>query len=190
VTNELMPATQGVGPLLQRDYWAVLDDCTLKPSEVISHIKAHFCELPPPALVSFTAPGGIRKGLDLDIVIKPGQQCCVRVIHEDTQSLTLGTLQGHPEAGRITFGAYRNPNGDVIFHIRSRARSASTPEWIGFMAIGDAMQTNTWTDFITNTAAAVGARIKGVIHADTEEVEPLPEDDDPLESPTYRAVGD
>ena len=61
---------------------------------------------------------------------------------------------------------------------------------LGFLAIGDAMQTNTWSDFINNTAAAVGAHIADVIHADTKEVEDLPEDDHPLQSPTFLAVGD
>ena len=78
----------------------------------------------------------------------------------------------------------------MIFHIRSRARSASTAERLGFLAIGDAMQTNTWTDFINNTAAAVGAHIPDAIRADAKEVEDLPEDDYPLESPTFVAMGD
>jgi hypothetical protein len=189
-TSELVPASKGVGPLLQRDYWAVLADYDDKPSALMSYIRQHFCEFPPGEIVHFTAGRGIVLGADIDIAIAPAQQCCVRVVHHDAQSFTLGTLTGHPEAGRITFGAYRNPLGEVILHIRSRARSSRLPERIGFMAIGDAMQTNTWTDFIVNVAARVGARIEGVIHADTEEVEPLPADDDPLDSPTYLAVGD
>lgn len=188
--SQLLPASRGVGPLLQRDYWAVFLGCPLKPSELISYVKAHFCELPPQALVSFAAPAGMRPGADLDIQIKPSQQCCVRVVHADPQSFTLGTLDGHPEAGRITFGAYRNPAGDVVFHIRSRARSSTLGKRLGFLAIGDAMQTNTWTDFIRNTAAAAGAQIQQAIHADTQTVEAGAEDDDPLESPTFLAVGD
>jgi hypothetical protein len=162
----------------------------MKPSELITQVKQNFCRLPPAALVSFDAPAGIAKDADLDIVIKPGQRCAVRVIHEDAQSITFGTLSGHPEAGRITFGAYRNPAGHVIFHIRSRARSTSLLKRLGFLALGDAMQTNTWTDFIKNTAALAGASIAGVIHADTEGVDELPEDDEPLRSPTFLAVAD
>ena len=188
MTNELIPATKGTGPLLQRDYWAVFDDCSLSPAEVISHVKQHFCTLPPSALVEFAAPDGTRLGARLDIIIRPGQHCAVRVIHEDTQSLTLGTLTGHPEAGRITFGAYRNPARDVIFHIRSRARSSDSFKLVGFLALGEAMQTNTWTDFIRNTAAQLGSSI-GAIHADTIAVDEVPEDDEPLDSPTFLAVG-
>lgn len=189
VSDGLLPATRGSGPLLQRDYWAVLDGCSLAPAELIEEVKQQFCRLPPASLVGFTAADGMGRGARLDIVIKPGQQCAVTVIHEDDQSLTLGTLEGHPEAGRITFGSYRNPAGDVIFHIRSRARSTTAIKRIGFLAIGDAMQTNTWTDFIRNVAALAGASIPGVIHADTETVEEVPEDDEPLRAPTFLATG-
>lgn len=162
----------------------------MKPSEVMARVKAHFCELPPPSLVRFVAPAGLRTNADVDIRIMPGQACRVRVMHEDVQSITFATVEGHPEAGRITFGAYRNPAGDVIFHIRSRARSASTAGRAGFLAIGDAMQTNTWTDFINNTAAAIGAHIPDAVRAEAKEVEDLPEDDLPLQSPTFLSVGD
>ncbi|WP_157899649.1 hypothetical protein [Luteitalea pratensis] len=50
--------------------------------------------------------------------------------------------------------------------------------------------TNLFTDFTNNTAAAVGAPIRDAIRADTTVVDELPEDDDPLQSPTFLAVGD
>ena len=190
VSADLLAATQGAGPLLQRDYWAVFTGSPLTPSDVMAYVKAHFCSLPPASLVSFDAPHGLARDATLNIVIKPSQACAVRVVHETPQSVTLATLQGHPEAGRITFGAYRNVDGHVIFHIRSRARSATTLKRVGFLAIGDAMQTNTWTDFIRNTAAGVGAHIAGAIHADTQHVDETPEDDAPLIAPTFTAEGD
>lgn len=156
----------------------------------MAHVKKQFCELPPASLVRFVAPTGVNKDAELDIRIVPAQSCRVRVVHDDAQSITFGTLEGHPEAGRITFAAYRNRAGEVIFHIRSRARSASTAKRVGFLAIGEAIQTNTWSDFINNAAAAVGAHIPDAIRAETKEVEELPEDDHPLQSPTFLAVGD
>jgi hypothetical protein len=189
--SELLPASQGVGPLLQRDYWAVLSDCRMVPVDVIRYIRDHFSELAPAALVEITAPtGGIAIGAELDICIKPGYECGVRVVHDNGQSFTLATLLGHPEAGRITFGAYRSTAGDLILHIRSRARSSTFGNRFGFLLLGDAMQTMTWADFITNTAAAVGTHVQGVIHADTKAVDPLPEDDYPMAHPTFLAVGD
>jgi hypothetical protein len=190
VENELLPATSGAGPLLQRDYWAILAGCAWKPSEIMTYVKTHFCELPPPSLVQFAAPAGLNLNAELDIRIVPAQSCRVRVMHDDAQSLTFGTLPGHPEAGRITFGAYRNTAGEVIFHIRSRARSSSRANRVGFLAVGEAMQTNTWSGFINNIAPAVGARVDGAIRAETKEVEELPEDAHSLPSPTFLAVGD
>lgn len=188
--TDLMPAAEGAGPLLQRDYWAVFDPCDRSPSEVMTYVKAHFCELPPEALVHFTATEGIGLGARLDIVIRPAQDCAVRVVHDTPQSVTLGTLEGHPEAGRITFGAYRNDDGQVVFHIRSRARASSGPALVGFFAIGEAMQTDTWTDFINNAATALGARIEGPIRAETIEVDDRPDDAGGRQAPTFQAVGD
>ena len=193
MNDEILPATEGAGPLLQRDYWAVLEDCPLKPSEVMERVVASFCELPPPALVHFApanGDGSLDRDAEIHIDIKPAQHCRVRVIHRDRNSITLGTLVGHPEAGRITFGCYRNPNRDVIFHIRSRARSSSTGHLLGFRAVGDAMQTNTWTDFINNTAALIDTPIKGVIHVEKKEVEEEREDAEPLVAPTFIAEAD
>lgn len=187
--DELTSAADGSGPLLQRDYWAVLDGCRLTPSEVMAHVKGTFCELPPASLVAFVAPHGLDLEAELDIHIKPMQECRVRVTHCDAQSLTLGTLAGHPEAGRITFGAYRNPSGDIVFHIRSRARSSNAGTFLGFRAIGEAMQTNTWTGFIHNIAAGLGAQVRDAIRADTKRVDDGPDDGLPLNKPTFAAVG-
>jgi len=62
----------------------------------MTHVKSHFCELPPAALVAFDAPAGLTRDAELDIRIVPAQSCRVRVMHEDAQSVTLGTLEGHP----------------------------------------------------------------------------------------------
>lgn len=190
MSDELQPAAHGAGSLLQRDYWAVFATCDKTPSEVMTHVKSRFCEFPPSALVTFSAPNGAALDAELDIVITPAQGCRVRVLHEDAQSLTLGTLEGHPEAGRITFGAYRNRARAVIFHIRSRARSADTVRLLGFLAVGEAMQTDTWTDFINNVAASLDVRIEGAIRAETSAVDEVPEDGPDQRCPTYLAVGD
>lgn len=189
MTEELLPATRGAGPLLQRDYWAVMDGASCTPSDLMRLVTDHFCELPPINLVQFAAPHGVAVGSQIDIHIVPAQDCAVRVIHRSDQSITLGTMEGHPEAGRITFGAYTNPEGELIFHIRSRARSTTLAKRLGFMAIGEAMQTSTWTDFIRHTAALAGATIRDVIHADTQTVEELADDDEPLQRPTFVAHG-
>jgi hypothetical protein len=193
IEEPIIAAPEGAGPLLERDYWAVLADCTLTPSAIIDHVASHFCEFPPAALVNFELQRVDRSfalGDDVDIHIRPATHCRVRVIHRDSNSFTFGTLAGHPEAGRITFGAYRNPAGDVILHIRSRARASSTGRLIGFFAIGDAMQTNTWADFIRHAAQSMDLQIGGAIHVEKRAVEETADDAEPLDAPTFIARGD
>jgi hypothetical protein len=193
--NLLLPE-QGAGPLLQRDYWAVIKDCKHPPSVVMDWVARRFPEFAPRELCVFSWADEARAGeplrLDdeLTVKIQGAGTFGVRVIHKDAQSFTLATLPGHPEAGRITFGAYRNEHGDVIFHIRSRARSGSTFHYVGFVTAGEAMQTNTWTEFVLRAAVTCGEGVMGVIHADTTELEDEPEGGDPEHGPTFVAKGD
>jgi hypothetical protein len=192
-SSPLQPASRGVGPLFQRDYWAVIDRCRYSPREVIALVAARFPDFPPADTVCFRRAGGAAGPLDvgdeLDIDIRMAGRCHVRVIHRDPCSLTLGTLEGHPEAGRITFGAYRNDRGDVIFHIRSRARSRSRAEYFGFLTGGDPMQTATWTDFVNSVAITCGEGVIGFVNAETAAVDPseMTAADETMDGPTYVA---
>lgn len=190
--DELVGAEQGAGPLLQRDYWAVIRNSGLSPRELGELLSRRFGAFAPPELVRFRRVGGddepLEVGDSLEVEIQLSGTAGVRVVHRDERSITMGTLRGHPEAGRITFGAYRNPRGDVIFHIRSRARSSSESKYVGFLAAGEAMQTNTWTDFIDRLANSVGEGVIGSIHVETREIDDAGEE--PMDSPTFIATGD
>ncbi len=189
----LSPAPGGVGPLLQRDYWAVVERCRLRPSEVMDRVARWFEALAPEDVAAFRrrGPGGhpLDVGDELEVRIAGAGTCEVRVLHRDAQSLTLGTLRGHPEAGRITFGAYRNRRGDVVFHIRSRARAGSALQLLGFLAVGDALQTRAWTDFVDHVAHLAGEGVKGWITADKRSCADEPEAAVRSE-PTFAARGD
>ena len=194
--DELLLPEQGAGPLLQRDYWAVIRGARCGPAELRDWVERRFPEFAPAELCVFERQDASRDGQPLElgeelrVKIQGAGTFGVRVIHKNAQSFTLATLPGHPEAGRITFGAYRNEPGDVIFHIRSRARSGSLFHYVGFMAGGEAMQTNTWTEFVTRAATTAGEGVLGVVHADTQQLEDEPEDTDPEKDPTYEARGD
>lgn len=187
----LILAIHGSGPLLQRDYWAVIDQSRLSPPELAGLLARDFCTFAPEELVRFDReiPGDLRVGEEIGVNIRMAGECRVRVLHRDENSLTLGTLQGHPEAGRITFGSYRNNQGDVVFHIRSRARASSPAIYAGYMTAGEPMQTNTWTDFIDRVAHTVGAGVKGVIHVETNEIDDAVDGPGCECTPTFQAVG-
>lgn len=173
-------AEDGHGPLLERDYWAVIRAPSGSPEELADLVARRFQAFAPPSLVRFLRPadadGPLEVGDEMQVRIRAAGTHAVRVIHRDARSLTVVTLSGHPEAGRITFGAYRNGRGDVLFHIRSRARAASRMRLLGFLVAGDPMQTNTWTDFINRVATTFGDGVRGRVHAEKRTVEAEPGD--------------
>lgn len=190
----LVLASDGTGPLLQRDYWAVIRNSRKTAKEIGAILAEDFSRFAPDELVKFDRVDGssdpLEPGVELTVQIRLAGECRVRVIHRDENSVTLATVKGHPEAGRITFGAYPNEKGDVIFHIRSRARASSNVRYAGFLAVGEPMQTNTWTDFVDRVAHTVGEGVVGVIHADTTEVSDEPDDPEVICSPTFLATGE
>ncbi|HEX7119886.1 MAG TPA: DUF1990 family protein [Longimicrobiales bacterium] len=190
----VLPSWRGVGPLLQRDYWAVIEDCRLTPPEVIELVARRFPDFAPDELAAFRRLDGAARPLDvgdeMEVRIRMTGTFRVRVVHRDRNSLTIATLLGHPEAGRITFGAYRNDVGDVIFHIRSRARSGSTRYYAGFLAMGDAMQTETWAEFVNRVAATTGAGVLAFVHAETRKLPGDAEGPEALRRPTFLARGE
>ena len=189
----LAPASGGVGPLVQRDYWCVIDRCAMRPPELLAFVRRRFPELPPEEFAAFEPSGGdgapLEVGDELRISIPGAGRVAVRVVHLDTNSLTVGTLQGHPIAGRITFGAYPNDRDDVIFHIRSRSRASSRLHYLGHLTVGDPMQSTTWTDFLDRLAHTVGEGVVGVIHEDEKEIQDDGDPDVSAISPTFTARG-
>lgn len=184
-------ACKGVGPLLQRDYWGVIANCTCPPDQFGTLLAERFAELAPDELARFRRTDGgtgpLEVGDEMEVQIRLAGEFGIRVLHRDANSLTLSTLHGHPEAGRITFGAYRTENGDVVFHVRSRARSSSRMHLAEYLAAGEGMQTAAWADLIRNVARATGDGLFGEIHAET--VEAVDSEDDDGDGPTFAARG-
>lgn len=188
-TTGLQGPDTGRGRLLERDYWGVIEAPRGGPEALAEMVAARFPAFAPSELATFLRPaesdGPLQVGDELEVRIVGAGSFGVRVVHRDSRSLTVATLPGHPEAGRITFGAYRNHDGDLVFHIRSRARSASQTRLIGFLFAGDPMQTNTWTDFVNQVGLTFGEGLLGMVHAEKRTVEPEP-GDHALDRPTFR----
>jgi hypothetical protein len=193
--RDLLTAPAGVGPLLQRDYWAVIAGCRARPSEIVADLCRRFPDYAPPELVVFSRAGDsgggpLVVGDELEVKIRGAGYSRVRVVSREPQTLTLATLAGHPEAGRITFGGYRNQHGEVVFHIRSRARSSSGIKYFGFLTAGEPMQTSTWADFVEAVALSFGQGVRGAVQAETRVIQDEAFDPARLCGPTYRAEGD
>ncbi|MBW3623913.1 MAG: DUF1990 domain-containing protein [Armatimonadetes bacterium] len=192
VGQEVVPATDGAGPLLQRDYWAVIEGTRCTPEELFRLVVEDFPAFAPGEIACFNYfPDGSAGPLDLDmemaIEIRHAGICHVRVVHKDDRSLTLRTLDGHPEAGRITFGAYYDRTGRLKFRIRSRARSSDPLRYVGYQLFGKGMQTLTWVTFVERVAKASGGWIHGEVHVETNEVTDTLADQGELDTPTFVA---
>lgn len=190
-TSELKHASEGAGPLLQRDYWAVIEGSRRTPEELMQVVAADFARFGPEEVVCFSRPEGatapLTEGDSLHVHIKGGGHCDVQILHSDLLSLTLSTVEGHPEAGRITFSAACNSDGNLEFHIRSRARAADLLHWVGWMLFGKHVQKRCWEGFIQRVADDAGGQIVGEISEETREVEETAADRGQIAAPTLCA---
>lgn len=117
----------GVGKLYHRVYetrFKISDEALEKL------LDKFFCDInyfSPQLIATFhpTCPKGerVKTGDDIDIRISGPWNGPVRVAHADRTQLTLVTLKGHLEAGKIRFEFRKNQNAEVVFRIESLARS-------------------------------------------------------------------
>lgn len=184
-------AADGTGPLLQRDYWAVVEHSACAPEQAMRKVLEKFPEFAPSELADFACAGPLeqplREGDEMQLNIKLSGLCQVRIVQVDERSLTMRTLEGHPEAGRITFVAYYDEQGQLILRIRSRARASTSLKAIGYNLFGKAMQTQVWIVFIERLAAACGGTIRDGVQTNAQEIDGNITDTGELDTPTFVA---
>ena len=183
---QIQHAARGHGPLWQRDYRARIRGSRLSPEEIIHLARRDFPALSPKELADFSKAGStpLAVGEDMKVVIQGYGECGVRCVHIAPRSFTLRTLEGHFEAGRITFGAHEE-NGDLVFRIRSRARSVDRLRHAGYKLIGQKLQEQVWTTFIERVIEKTGGELKGDITVETQEVKATLADMGELDIPTF-----
>jgi hypothetical protein len=182
-------AADGEGPLWQRDYIGVIVDTQYAPEDVARMLLTEFPRFSPDALARFTRRTDpaqpLQLGEDIEIDLKGYGHCAVRVVHLDSRSLTLRTLEGHLEAGRITFGAYHDELGRLVFRIRSRSRIAGPIRYVGYRLFGMPLQASIWTEFIRRVCHAVGGQLVGEVRVEDRKVEDSAADRGEWDHPTF-----
>lgn len=183
---DVLTAAHGAGPLLQRDYWAPLWGTVFMPGGIMRLVASKFPSLADPkiATFSFVQPPPLEIGHEMQIEIRGYGSCHVRVVEHGLLTLTLRTLEDHFEAGRITFGSWRE-EGELLFKIRSRARIRSKPHSWGWAAGGWKAQEQLWKHFVKNLAAECGAAEPDEVHEETCEVQATLADLGELDTPTF-----
>ncbi|MEW4567604.1 DUF1990 family protein [Tautonia sp. JC769] len=174
-------ASQGYGPLLKREYVAVIDGSDCTPEAVADRIRNEFTTFAPRETARFECKSRgkgepLELGDVLDIRLSLVGSCRVKVVHLDDRSITLRTMDGHPELGRITFVSDRDDRGRVRFGIVSRTRANGLANFTGFLLMGKQMQSRCWINFIGNLAEACGGRVLDAVKVRTVAVEETPAD--------------
>jgi hypothetical protein len=153
-------------------------------------MRTSFERFSAPEWAEFSRPGDDGKPLEvgdtLRVEIAGAGPCGVRMTHVDEYSLTMRTLEGHPESGRISLGAYHDELGRLVLRIRSRARASDLLHYVGWETIGKHIQSQVWTHFLERLAAECGGRVLGQVGMETEVVPEEPEDRGEGEAPTFR----
>lgn len=177
--GDLQLAPEGGGPLVQRDFVVVLEGSSCTPAQVVERIRTDFPRFSPAELARFDRPPGaepLAVGDGMPVRIRGFGDTGVCVTHLEPHSLTLTTLEGHAEAGRITFGAFHDEAGRLVCRIRSRARLRDRAILGGYRLAGRHAQSRVWTTFLQRLAAECGGQILGGVLASSDVVEELPED--------------
>jgi hypothetical protein len=186
---EIMAADEGTGPLLQREYTGVVTGSSWEPEDVIREIRTDIERFSPAEMATFIRPPDDKQPLavddDVEVHLAGAGETLVKVVHVDPRSFTLRTMDDHTEAGRITFGSWRDNQGRLVIHIRSRARQAG-PIWlIGFVLGGKALQKRIWETFIERVAEAAGGKLVEGVKSKTKKVEESPADQGKVDAPTF-----
>ncbi len=156
-------ADSGSGPLVHRRYEIELQGVTLAPSEILSLVQQHLTELPPSALADFVKSRGAQTvlsvGDEYQITMLGPWNGVVRVADKGRDFFTLVTLDGHPEAGHITFSvrhdAIRSDSCSVRVESWAKARDALVNVAFRF-GPGSQVQTEVWVTFLQRVASLVG----------------------------------
>jgi hypothetical protein len=164
--RSVQSAEEGLGPLLQRDYLGIIEGGKYSPEGVLDMVRGRFAEFSPSELAEFTRPDGashpLRPGDTMHVFMPGAGHAAVVVSLLDPRTFTLRTLEGHLEAGRITFGAERDAAGRLVFRIRSRSTISDLARLIAYRLLGIHVQTrNPHLDDFRGARGASGGRTAG-----------------------------
>lgn len=161
----------GHGPLFHRRYWVDIVRPALTAEQLMALVKADVAAFAPRLLADFKktkgAPDAMQPGDEYHISILGPWNGSVRVIEVTPTSFTFVTLEGHPEAGEISFALERHParRGALRFEICSWARSRDMIVGLTYKeaGVGKEVQKNAWATFCERVAERSGGERSGEV---------------------------
>ena len=179
--DEVQHPPDGVGPLFHRIYRARIREARVAPHELIEAVTADLDRVAPSEFASFAkvlGEDGTMAVGDEYVVRMPGPwDGPVRVVDRTPTSFRFVTLDGHLEAGQISFAAER---GELLeFSIESWAQSGDRLSNLLYhhLRMAKEVQLHMWTSFLEQVTKLAGGRLTGGIEIISREVE------DPLAFP-------
>lgn len=171
-------ADDGTGVLVHRRYEVSLPDRAMSRDIVMRLMQLHLTELAPAALANFEKSEGLdsvfRVDDEYEITMLGPWNGKVRVTEMLPDSFTLVTLEGHPEAGHITFSVDDDVEqpGNLRARIESwaRARDSLVEVAYGTLGIGKQVQTEVWVTFLQRLSVLAGVTTRPEVHITTENI--------------------
>ena len=175
-TADTQTASRGAGPLIHRRYEVELPDRAISRDIVLHLMQLHLTELAPSALADFQKSEGsdtvFRIDDEYEITMLGPWNGSVRVAEITSDSFTLVTLDGHPEAGHITFSVHEDAVASstlrVVIESWARSRDALVAVAYGTLGIGKQVQTEVWVTFLQRLAELAGVDTRPEVSITTE----------------------
>ncbi len=182
--DDTQAADTGSGALFHREYAVRLTGTGLSSGRVLRLIHRHMTDLAPSPLAHFEKTAGhdglLRVGDEYDITMLGPWNGKVRVSESSLEHFTLVTLEGHPEAGHITFRVATDDDKPdtltVLIESWARARDAVVHAAYATLGIGKQIQTEVWITFLQRLAALTGMDGTPEVRILTEELATDPHD--------------
>jgi Domain of unknown function (DUF1990) len=192
--DDLQTVHCGTGCVFHRMYSIEVAGTAHRAADVMRLMQHHFAELAPSILARFQKTTGAHEAIRVDdefeITMLGPWNGMVRAVDVSDASFTLATLEGHPEAGHITFSVIDDPEpgAPLTVHIESwaRARDSLVATAYDTLRIGKRVQTEAWITFLQRLAARAGVDGKPEVRVTDEE---LSVDDAAKLTPTESADG-
>jgi hypothetical protein len=135
------------------------------PAAAVGVLRARFAGLASAWPLSFARDGAADRPLrvrDRIACSVPGlDPFLLEVTGDEDDALTFGTVEGHPESGRLTLAAAAGEGGALVLAVRARTRSAGWPERLAYALGGERAQGWLWRGLLLRWAEACGGRPRG-----------------------------
>ena len=150
----------GFGSLWQKTYELKVHDSGLEPEGLMGEFKGNFSRLQAPFNRFYAGPSGLEPGA---VVVIHSQTPAglvatgVMVLFADPLCFSLITPQGHPEAGWMTFRAFRREDTPVV-QIVGFGRASDPLFEVAYRLMGAKVQVRTWTHVLAAFAEHLGVQ--------------------------------